>query len=289
MQGTTSPSPRNFFSATDSFRTDSSLQKVLKIFQRYIFLRKFPATRQITIPGWPSGVPLPTVESRSRCPTTIPAPFGHWLMPVNVFRSLWKQPGFPDYRLIMPFRNSVYERTPFLHEIDPGRLPDWQSGPVSGVDFLCRDTVRRIPQGVPPVPASRFPLPCPTTILALSGHWLMPVNVLRSLWKQPGFPDYRLIMPFRKRVYENASFLHEIDPGHMPDWQSGPVFGVDFVRRDTVRGISRKSPCTLPPLPLYDPGTVRPLVNTGYCFWISLEIALIRGLSHYHAFPENGV
>jgi hypothetical protein len=57
-------------------------------------------------------------------------------MPVNVFRALRKLPGFPDYRRITPFRKGVYESTPFLHEIDPGNLPDWQSGPVWDPDFL---------------------------------------------------------------------------------------------------------------------------------------------------------
>jgi hypothetical protein len=36
----------------------------------------------------------------------------------------------------------VYVNTPFLHEIDPGHQPDLQSGPVSGIDFFSRDTVR---------------------------------------------------------------------------------------------------------------------------------------------------
>ena len=79
-------------------------------------------------PKKPSPFPRP-------CPTTIPAPFGHWLMPVNVFRSLWKWPGFRRLSRKMPFRNSVYEDTPFLYEIDPGQLPDWQSGP-----YLCPDS-----------------------------------------------------------------------------------------------------------------------------------------------------
>ena len=179
-------------------------------------------------------------------------------MPVNVFRSLWKQPGFSDYRHITPFRKCVYESIPFLHEIDPDHLPDWQSGLVLGVDFLCWDTVRGIPQRVPPVPP-----PCPNTILALFGYWLMPVNVFRSLWKQPGFPDYRHITPFRKHVYESPPFLHEIDPGHAPDWQAGPVFSVDFLCRDTVRGLPGMSPSGPPFLPQYDPGAVRPLVNAG--------------------------
>ncbi len=41
---------------------------------------------------------------------------------------------------------------------------------------------------------------------------------------------------------------------------------MDFFRWDTVRGISRKGPCSLPPLSHYDSGTVRPLVNPGKCF-----------------------
>ena len=90
----------------------------------------------ISFAGIPSGGSPGRIHAVSRsCPTTIPAPFGHWLMPVNVFRSLWKWPGFPGLSRIMPFRNSVYESTPFLHEIDPGELPDWQSGPD-----LCPDS-----------------------------------------------------------------------------------------------------------------------------------------------------
>jgi hypothetical protein len=104
---------------------------------------------------------------------------------------------------------------------------------------------------------------CPPTIPAPFGHWLMPVNVFRSLWKLPGLPGQSRIMPFRKRVYECTPFLHEIDPAQPPDWQSGPELSPDLSCRDTVRGIPGKSPYSLPPLPQYDPGTVRSLVNAG--------------------------
>jgi len=126
-----------------------------------------------TPPKKPSPVPRP-------CPNTIPAPFGHWLMPVNVFRSLWKWPGFRRLSRKIPFRNSVYESPPVLHEIDPAHPPDWQSGPDMGLDIFRRDTVRGVPRKSP----YRFP-PCPNTIPAPFGHWLMPVNVFQSLWKQP--------------------------------------------------------------------------------------------------------
>jgi len=85
-----------------------------------------------------------------------------------------------------------------------------------------------IQSGDPEKVSLRFPLPCPNTILAPFGFWLIPVNVFRSRWKQPGFPDYRIITPFRKHVYESTPVLHEIDPGHLPDWQSGPVSGPDL-------------------------------------------------------------
>ena len=76
------------------------------------------------------------------CPNTIPAPFGHGLMPVNVFRSLRKLPGSHGQSRILPFRNSVYESPPFLHEIDPAHPPDWQSGPDLCPDLPKWDTVR---------------------------------------------------------------------------------------------------------------------------------------------------
>ena len=79
----------------------------------------------------------------------------------------------------------------------------------------------------------------------------------------PGFPGLSRKIPFWNSVYESTPFLHEIDPAYPPDWQSGPDMGLDIFRRDTVRGVPRKSPCSLPSLLQYDPGTVRQLVNAG--------------------------
>ena len=63
-----------------------------------------------------------------------------------------------------------------------------------------------------------------------------------SLRKRPGFRRLFRKIPFRNSVYENTLFLHEIDPAHPPDSQSGPDLSMDLFRRDIVQRISRKSP-----------------------------------------------
>jgi hypothetical protein len=141
--------------------------------------------------GSPERVPALSLT----CPTMIPASFGHWLMPVNVLKSLWKLSGFRGLPSKMPFRNNVYESTPFLHEIDPDYLPDWQSGPGLCPVLFRRDTVRDIPKKSP------YTLrPCPPAIPAPFGQWLMPVNVfkisLEIVWipritQQNAFPEQR--------------------------------------------------------------------------------------------------
>ena len=116
------------------------------------------------------------------CPNTIPAPFGHGLMPVNVFRSLRKLPGSHGQSRILPFRNSVYESPPFLHEIDPAHPPDWQSGPDLCPDLPKWDTVRGANPvwGSPPRHLGRYgsspgPYPSPSCEVLSPG-------VLPALW-----------------------------------------------------------------------------------------------------------
>src|SRR5512145_1805527 len=111
------------------------------------------------------------------------------------FGSLWKSPGSQNYPFILPFLNGLYENPPFLHEIDPELLPDWQSGPFSGMDFFLRDTGRGIPQGVPPV----HPL-ITNTSLPPFGRWLISVNVFRFSLEIARIPELPLYPAFSERV-----------------------------------------------------------------------------------------
>jgi hypothetical protein len=65
------------------------------------------------------------------------------------------------------------QKTPFLHEIDPGNKPDWQSGPDSGPVIILQATVRGSRESI------RTIRPCTNMIPAPFDHGLMPVNVSR--------------------------------------------------------------------------------------------------------------